>query len=73
MQILLNATNKESAKTEIIDIIETLKHTQQKIKDGKTVDNLTEDMIDDIRKLDFTALQLQLLSTTDNHIVLDLK
>ena len=63
---------QDATKQEIIDIIETLKDTQERLQKNEVIEELDEQMKTDILKLDFSNLELKLLPTEEGITILEL-
>ena len=73
LNINANDTTTEDIQNQITEIIETLKHAQQLLNNGESIQEFDEPTTKEIKKLDFTNLSIQILTSQNGLLAVHLE
>ena len=71
MQVMLKSLDISSARSEVKDILFAIENVRKRLDAGEDVQELDDEVKADIKRLNLSALRVQLLSMSNGDIVLD--
>lgn len=73
LNINANDATTEDIQNQITEIIETLKHAQQLLNNGESIQEFDETTTKEIKKLDFNNLSIQILTSQNGLLAIHLE